>query len=117
VEQFAAAFPESLTSYDWLIEENTFTRSGKGIRIAADQDHGIRALPPEVHRGPETRPRDHRLVKNDIQDNRIGIELAAVDGTLVEGNILRGNVEANLRQDDATGTIARNNLGAAGAYL
>jgi parallel beta-helix repeat protein len=117
VEQLAALFPESLTSCDWTIEGNTFTRNGKGIRIAADQEHGIRSMPEELCGRPETRPRAHTLHKNDIQDNRVGIELYRADGTLIEGNILNRNVEANLRQDDCEGTVARNNLGSAGAYL
>lgn len=118
VEKFAAAYPESLTSYNWTIEENVFTRNGKGIRIAADQDHGIRPLQAASgERQADTRPHDHTLRKNDIQDNRIGIELYRADRTIVEGNILNRNVEANLRQDDCEGTVVRNNLGAAGAYL
>lgn len=117
VDQFAESFPESLTSYDWTIEENTFTRNGKGIRIAADQDHGIRPMPEEVSGQPETRPHDHRIHKNDIQDNRIGIDLYRADGTLIEGNMLNRNVEANLRQDDCRDCVVRNNLGSAGGYL
>lgn len=110
-------FPDHTTSYDWTIEENTFTRNGKGIRIAKDQDHGIRNY-PEDQRGPdETRPHDHIIRKNDIQDNRVGIELHETDATIVEGNILNKNVEANLRQEDCRDTKAINNLGSAGAYL
>jgi parallel beta-helix repeat protein len=117
VPTFAEQFPESLTSYDWSIEGNTFTRNGKGVRVAADQDHGIRPLPESVHRGEETRPRGHRIRKNDIQDNRVGIELHGADGTVIEENLLSHNVEANLRQEDCRETLARNNLGAAGGYL
>ncbi len=117
VEQFAELFPESLTSYDWNIEENKFTRNGTGIRIAADQDHGIRSMSQEVCGHPDTRPRDHLIRKNDIQDNRIGIELFRTDGTIIERNILNLNVEANLRQDDCEGSVVTNNLGSAGGYL
>lgn len=117
VEQFAALFPESLTSYDWQIEGNVFTRNGKGIRIAADQDHGIRPLPAELRGRPETRPRRHVIRRNDIQDNRVGIELAGADETTIEENLLHRNVEANRREEDTTGTLFRNNLGSAGAYL
>jgi parallel beta-helix repeat protein len=92
-------------------------RNGKGIRIAADQDHGIRPTPAGTGGRPQTRPRDHRITGNDIQDNRVGIELLNADGTVVEVNILHRNVEANLRQEDAQDTIFRNNLGAAGGYL
>lgn len=117
VEKFAELFPENLTSYDWRIEKNAFTRNGKAIRIAADQDHGTRSMPPELCGKPELRPHHHIIRGNDIQDNRIGIELCNADKTLVEGNILHRNVEANLRLDDALETTARNNLGAAGGYL
>jgi parallel beta-helix repeat protein len=121
VPSFAALYPDSTTSHDWDIEGNVFTRNGKGIRIAADQDHGIRpahyadgAAPPDPS---VLRPRRHRIVGNDIQDNRVGIELHRADETTVERNILNRNVEADIREDDAADTLRRNNLGAAGAYL
>ena len=117
VEQFAELYPDNRTSYDWTLEGNTFTRNGKGVRIAADQDHGIRSMPAELCGRPELRPRDHVLRGNDLQDNRVGIDLAGADRTMVEGNILNRNVEANLRQDDCRDTFARNNLGSAGGYL
>jgi parallel beta-helix repeat protein len=119
VESFAALFPESRTSYDWTIERNTFARNTTAIRIAADQDHGIRPLPETaVQQGtPETRPRDHAIRGNDIQNGVVGIELVRADRTTIENNVLRGNARADLRQDDAEGTVARNNLGAAGGYL
>lgn len=117
LEAFAKAVPDRLTSADWEIARNTFTRNGKGIRIAANQDHGIRPGPAADEVREELRPRDHRIRENDIQDNRIGIELFRTDDTLIERNILHRNVEANLRQDDARNTIARNNLGSAGGYL
>lgn len=116
-EQFARAYPESLTSHHWTIERNVMTRNVKGIRIAADQDHGIRDLPEDKRGGEAARPSDHVLRGNDIQDNRVGVELVRADRTVLEGNILNRNVEANLRQDDAAGTVARNNLGSAGGYL
>ncbi|HEY3415071.1 MAG TPA: right-handed parallel beta-helix repeat-containing protein [Armatimonadota bacterium] len=115
--EWDAAFPDHKTSHHWTIEENTFTRNGFGIRIAKDQDHGIRDY-PEDQRGPEdTRPHDHFIRRNDIQDNRVGIALRETDATVMEGNILNKNVEANLRQDDCKDTKAINNLGSAGAYL
>lgn len=117
VERFAQWYPGGLTSYDWSITGNAFTRNGKGIRIAADQDHGIRPLPAETGGRTETRPRDHRITGNDIQDNRVGIELHHADRTVIEGNILHRNAEANLRQEDTHDTVFRNNLGAAGGYL
>jgi len=115
--EFEEAFPDALTSYDWAIEGNRFTRNGIGVRIAANQDHGIRSLPEEPDKPAAPRPHGHRILRNDIQDNRIGIELVRTDDTRIEENILNRNVEANLRQDDARHTIARDNLGAAGGYL
>jgi len=117
VEQFARLFPESLASHDWTIEQCVFTRNGKGIRIAADQDHGIRPLPEAESGRSETRPRRHAIRGCDIQDNRVGIELVNADETVVEDCILNRNVEANLRQDDCRGSVIRCCLGAAGGYL
>lgn len=117
VEKFLEPSGKNHTSHDWIIEDNTFLRNGKGIRIAKDQDHGIRDIATE-ERGPEeTRPYHHRIVRNNIQDNRVGIELCETDKTHIEGNILNSNVEANIREDDAADTYKTNNLGAAGAYL
>lgn len=117
VASFAAAFPESLTSYDWLIENNRFLRNGVGIRIAADQDHGIRPL-PEAERGlPGSRPRDHRIRGNEFHDNRVGVELIRTDDTFLEQNTLHRNVEAHLREEDCERTVRVQNLGLAGGYL
>ena len=115
--EWAEELPEHRTSYEWLIEGNNFTRNGKGIRIAANQDHGIRPAADDQKGGEEARPHDHTIRKNDIQDNRVGIELIGADGTRIEGNILNRNAEADLRQDDTRDTAAVNNLGSAGGYL
>ena len=109
--------PENRTIHHWDIEGNTLTRNGTGIYIAADRYHGIRAMPPATCGRPECRPHDNQIRKNDIQDNRIGIELANADRTHIEGNILNRNVESNIRQDDARENVIRNNLGAVGGYL
>jgi len=116
-DAFVSAFPDSLTSYDWAIERNTFTRNGVGVRIAADQDHGIRPAPEEGRGLPESRPRGHSLTENDIQDNRIGVDLRQCDETVIERNVINRNVEANVRQEDCGETLMRNNLGSAGGYL
>lgn len=91
--QLIAVVPKNDTSYDWTIERNTFSRHDKAIRIAANQDHGIRPFQPG---GP--RPHHHIIRANTIQDNRIGIELKETDDTLLEGNNLQGNVERDLDQ-------------------
>lgn len=100
VEEWARQFPENLTSSQWLIEKNTLSRNGKAIRIAADQDHGISPLPQEVSGKPELRPRDHKILSNTVEDNRVGVELIETDRTVLEDNALSRNVEANLRCED-----------------
>lgn len=103
------------TAAGWLIEANRFLRNGVGIRIAANQDHGIRPLQDEE--SSVIAPHSHRIVRNDIQDNRIGIELVRAKQNVIRENILNGNVEANLRLSDAEENDIANNLGARGAYL
>jgi nitrous oxidase accessory protein NosD len=84
VALFARAVPENDTSRDWLIEENTFVHNDKAIRIAANQDHGIRPLPSVT---PSTiQPHSHIIRRNEIRDGRLGIELENVDDTVVEDN-------------------------------
>jgi parallel beta-helix repeat protein len=109
--------PEHMTSHHWLIEKNTFTRNWKAIRIAAWQDHGIRNLEKETDDEPIYRPHDHLIRENDIQDNRIGIDLEQCDRTEITRNIIHRNVEANLREQDTSETRYENNLGPRGAYL
>jgi len=92
VPQFDAIVPENDTSRDWLIERNTFQRNDKAIRIAADQDHGIK---PHAKGAPL--PRDHAIRDNTIRDNRVGIELLGCEKSLLEKNLFNANVEADTR--------------------
>lgn len=69
------------TSSDWLIERNRLLQNRKGIRIAANQDHGVRRLPEE-----SLSPHDHRILNNEIRDNVIGIELENVRDTQMDQN-------------------------------
>jgi hypothetical protein len=117
VERFAELYPENGTSYGWAIEENQFLRNGKAIRIAADQDHGLRSMPPEVCGRPELRPHGHLIRGNTIQEGRLGLDLYQTDRTVIERNTFHANVEAHVRQDDCQDTQSHANLGAAGAYL
>ena len=82
VPDFAEVAPDNDTSRDWLIEKNTFEGNGKAIRIAADQDHGIRMLP--ASRLPK--PRGHVIRKNEFRENQIEIELLSVEDTTSEDN-------------------------------
>ena len=111
------AFPDLRTCHHWTIEDNTFTRNDKAILIAADKDHGIRPMPPESCGRPESRPCDIVIRKNDIQDNRVGVELHRTDRIHVEQNTINRNVECDIRREDDSDSIIRNNLGSAGGYL
>jgi parallel beta-helix repeat protein len=91
---FEAIVPKNTTSYDWLIENNTFIHNGKAIRIAADQDHGVRP-----YEGSAPRPRDHVIQKNRMEDNRMGIELVNCGRNVVRDNTMRGNVEGDLKDE------------------
>ena len=84
--------PDNDTSHSWTIESNTFTQNYKAIRIAADQDHGIRPFVP-VGKPPY----NHVIRHNIIRDNRVGIELSGTQLTVLENNLLDRNVEIDVR--------------------
>jgi len=80
----------NVTSSDWLIEGNRLVQNRKGIRIAANQDHGVRTLPEE-----QAAPRNHAIQNNEIRDNIIGIELEKTQDTQIGQNGL-DNLVANV---------------------
>jgi parallel beta-helix repeat protein len=73
------------TSSNWLIERNKLIQNKKAIRIAANQDHGIRTLREETS---SSLPDHHVIQSNEIRGNIIGIELEDVKDTHIEQNIL-----------------------------
>jgi parallel beta-helix repeat protein len=97
IPEFLIPYPANNNSYAWQIEENTFIHNGKGIRIAANQDHGIRAF--KVPEGQDIkrfcRPFEHVVQRNIFQDNRTAIEALDTDGTVQQMNIFEHNVENN----------------------
>lgn len=93
IPNFASVVPKNDTSYNWKIERNTFTRNGKAIRIAANQDHGVRPYTPG-----SPLPHDHTIRANAMNDNRIGIELAGAERTMIENNTFSGNVEGDVQE-------------------
>lgn len=95
VADFAQAVPENDTSRDWLIEENEFNNNWVGIRIAANQDHGLRPLPAGTP--PTPRPHHHTIRHNQLHNNRLAIELGQTDNTDLDNNDLNGN-GLNLKQ-------------------
>lgn len=78
---FDAIMPENDTSRDWEIEGNTFSRNGKAIRIAADQDHGVRP-----HEPLGEAPRQHTIQGNAFEAGAVGIELVGVRDTILQDN-------------------------------
>jgi parallel beta-helix repeat protein len=84
------------TSRDWLIERNKLLQNKKAIRIAANQDHGVRPLEGEKSPIP---PSDHIIQNNEIRDNLIGIELEKVKDSQMDQNIL-DNLVTNVEEKD-----------------
>jgi nitrous oxidase accessory protein NosD len=82
------------TSSDWLIERNKLIQNKKAIRIAANQDHGIRALRQEES---SILPNNHIIQNNEIRDNILGIELEKTTDIQTEQNRMN-NLLANLRE-------------------
>jgi parallel beta-helix repeat protein len=73
--ELASVVPDNDTSRDWLIAHNTFTGNRKAIRIAADQDHGLRAYTPHGSCPP---PRHHVFHENVFSNNGVDFELIGV---------------------------------------
>ncbi len=100
IPEFVPDVPENDNSYNWTIENNEFRRNNKAIRIAANQDHGIRPYSVPAGQDPKTfcRPHDHTIRGNRFIDNRVGIEALSTDRTAVSDNTFDGNVEGDYIQ-------------------
>ena len=83
------------TSRDWLIERNRLMQNKKAIRIAANQDHGVRGLNEESQ--SSIPPNNHVIQKNEIRGNIIGIELEHVNDTQMDQNML-DNLGSNFNE-------------------
>lgn len=66
IPQFDAAVPENDTSRGWQILDNDFQHNRTAIRIAADQDHGLR---PHTAHGRCPPLGEHRLAGNRFTGN------------------------------------------------
>jgi parallel beta-helix repeat protein len=75
----------NITSSGWQIQNNKLIQNKKAIRIAANQDHGIRALEKEKS---SVLPNNHVIQSNEIRGNVIGIELDQTRDTEVQANVL-----------------------------
>lgn len=117
-KDFHETLPGNRTLRNWVIEDNRFFRNGTAIAVLADKDHGIRpARQGDSADGPEVRPCDLVIRRNDIQDNRIGIHLYRTERATIEHNKINRNVEADIRREDDRDTVLGPNLGLRGAYL
>jgi hypothetical protein len=68
-----------------LITNNTFQVNRIAVRIAADQDHGLRPLPASGDYGlPAPAPRNHTLRGNHFSLNVQDFDLHGDIGTIVE---------------------------------
>ena len=93
---FLKSVPDmNATSRDWLIERNRLIQNKKAIRIAANQDHGVRGLHEESQ--SSVPPGNHIIQNNEIRDNMIGIELEKAKDTQLGKNILN-NFVANFEE-------------------
>jgi parallel beta-helix repeat protein len=73
------------TSRDWLIESNQLTGNGTAIRIAANQDHGIKALPETGECGlPSPAPKNHVIRDNHFHENGQNFDLHGDIETIIE---------------------------------
>jgi parallel beta-helix repeat protein len=80
--------PINQTSADWLIERNRFIGNRKAIRIAADQDHGIRPLPASGEWGaPALPPRGHTIRGNILEGNFIPFDIVGAEDTILDNPI------------------------------
>lgn len=85
VPGFEAAVPQNETSRDWLIADNIFRANRIAVRIAADQDHGVRPLPVTGEYGmPAPAPQGHTLRGNQFIDNGLDLDLHGDLHTVVE---------------------------------
>jgi parallel beta-helix repeat protein len=84
------------TSSDWRIERNRLAQNKKAIRIAADQDHGVRRL---AEGSSSVLPHHHIIQNNEIRDNIKGIEIQHARDTQVSRNIMN-NLAADFDESD-----------------
>jgi parallel beta-helix repeat protein len=82
----------NVTSSDWTMERNKLLQNKKAIRIAANQDHGVRGLGKEQAEVP---PHHHTIRNNEIRSNIIGVELDHAKDTQIDQNML-DNLVADL---------------------
>ena len=86
----------NVTSSDWLIEKNKLIQNRIAIRIAANQNHGIR--PVSDGDKSSVPPKNHVIQHNELRENVIGVELEKAIETQMIQNISE-NLVADLKED------------------
>jgi hypothetical protein len=87
------SLPDNNTSQDWQIENNTFIGNYKALRIAADQDHGIRPLPISGELGfPAPKPSNHIIRNNKFQENTFVIDQIDTLNSTIDQNEYLNNI-------------------------
>ncbi len=87
IPDFETAVPDNDTSRDWLVEENLLRDNRVAVRLAADQDHGVRPLPVSGEWGlPAPAPRRHLFRRNRLEKNGDSFDLTGAEETLLEEN-------------------------------
>ena len=85
--------PDNITSQNWQIENNTFLGNYKALRIAADQDHGIRPLPISGELGlPAPKPSNHVIRNNKFQENTYVIDQIDTLNSTIDQNEYLNNI-------------------------
>ncbi len=98
IPEFLAAVPENTTSEDWQIENNVFDGNRVGVRIAADQDHGVRPYPHGRVGDPVTpAPRNHRIIHNRFSKNVVGVELLGAVASRTAPNRFSDSLQTDVR--------------------
>ena len=90
VPKFTRSVPDNDTSRNWRIHNNQIVHNDKGIRIAGNQDHGIRQLSADFE--PTPLPQNHIIENNVIAQNRVGIELQNAVDTTISDNAMQANL-------------------------
>ncbi len=92
IPAFETAVPQNDTSRNWQIKGNLFNSNTKAIRIAANQDHGIRPLPASGECGlPAPAPHHHVILQNRFMSNTTILDSCGVVDTQIDRAQTKGN--------------------------
>jgi len=93
VPALARVTPAYDTCRAWQIEENEIVHNRVGLRIAANQDHG---MAPYLREGEAPAPHTITVTGNQFLDNQAALELQGVKKPRMERNTMRGSVAGDI---------------------